>query len=220
MKKIISLLLLILLLVSATCSVFAAQGQNLTGIYDLEIEEAFKGKITITPKDVNGTPVSESSLNSKSFYPNAVRFDLSFNDASNGYFYLLLTLSGSGTEPTSDNIVYIDQLTASSSLITYNHYQKSLVANEEYAVYISSNDGTALTKIAEYRYKSLLNLGDVDGDGTVSTTDAMEILYAVAGLVDFSPEQKERADVDQDSVITVVDALKVLQYSTGEINKF
>ncbi len=58
-------------------------------------------------------------------------------------------------------------------------------------------------------------LGDLYGDGTVTSSDALMILRASAGLTALSDEQKLIADVDGDGTVTSSDALEVLRYSAG-----
>ena len=48
-------------------------------------------------------------------------------------------------------------------------------------------------------------LGDVNLDGTVSVTDATEILKYNVELVAFTDEQKELADFDKNGIINVAD---------------
>ena len=59
------------------------------------------------------------------------------------------------------------------------------------------------------------NLGDVDGDGNITSADALSILRTSAGLSSLSPEQTKLADVDGDGNITSADALAVLRHSAG-----
>ena len=58
-------------------------------------------------------------------------------------------------------------------------------------------------------------LGDVDGDGNITSADALTILRASAGLSSLSPEQTKLADVDGDGNVTSADALLVLRHSAG-----
>jgi hypothetical protein len=54
--------------------------------------------------------------------------------------------------------------------------------------------------------------GDVDFDGYVTSVDANFILRYVAGLTNFTSEQKRRADVNGNGEIESVDALLILRY--------
>ena len=53
--------------------------------------------------------------------------------------------------------------------------------------------------------------GDVDGDGKITSADALNVLQAVTNIIDLTDEQKKRADLDGDGEITSTDALYILQ---------
>ncbi len=57
--------------------------------------------------------------------------------------------------------------------------------------------------------------GDADGDGSITSTDALMILRQSIGLEDSDDKSKAITDVDGDSFITADDALAVLRYSVG-----
>ncbi len=57
--------------------------------------------------------------------------------------------------------------------------------------------------------------GDVDGDGMITSGDALAILRYSVGLQDLSDEQKTHADIDGDGEINSADALAVLRMSLG-----
>ena len=58
-------------------------------------------------------------------------------------------------------------------------------------------------------------IGDIDGDGTVTSNDALDVLRASVGAADLTPDQKKLADVDGDGELTSNDALAMLRYSVG-----
>ena len=57
--------------------------------------------------------------------------------------------------------------------------------------------------------------GDANGDGTVSSADALLALRCAMGLVTFSPLQIFRADCDGDGVVTAQDAVYAMRVSMG-----
>ena len=61
-------------------------------------------------------------------------------------------------------------------------------------------------KIAEARL-----LGDVDGDGQITTNDTVEILRAAAEIATLSAEDAASADVNGDGVADTLDAAVILQ---------
>ena len=58
-------------------------------------------------------------------------------------------------------------------------------------------------------------LGDVDGDGYITSADARIALRASVKLEDLSAEEKAAADVDQDKFVTSADARLILRASVG-----
>ncbi len=56
------------------------------------------------------------------------------------------------------------------------------------------------------------DMGDIDGNGAVTSSDALEILNDVAGLKSLTDEQFKCSDIDGDGVITSYDSLNILQY--------
>ena len=63
--------------------------------------------------------------------------------------------------------------------------------------------------------------GDVDGDGTVDSIDALHTLFFITGLL--SPDPNEglygKADLNSDGLINSLDALLILQFHAGLIEK-
>ena len=64
---------------------------------------------------------------------------------------------------------------------------------------------------------SLLGLGDVDGNGTVTTKDALMMMQCINGDLLLSDDQFKRADLNKDGVLSSVEALRILQYVNGKI---
>ena len=62
--------------------------------------------------------------------------------------------------------------------------------------------------------------GDVDGDGKVSATDALEVLKSVVGKVTLTDHQFKAADTDGNGKADAADALNILKKVVGKIDKF
>ena len=58
--------------------------------------------------------------------------------------------------------------------------------------------------------------GDVNGDGSVSSVDALWVLWMKAGIIDHVPHP-ENADLNNDGMINSLDALFILQIAAGLI---
>ena len=62
-------------------------------------------------------------------------------------------------------------------------------------------------------------LGDVNGDGKITTVDSKLILEHVAGTKTLTNKQFALADVNGDAKVTTVDSKNILKYVSGEITK-
>lgn len=63
-------------------------------------------------------------------------------------------------------------------------------------------------------------LGDVDGNGSIDTTDALYALRQALGILNLPADQLQRADVNGDGSIDTTDALYILRYALGIISHF
>lgn len=64
-----------------------------------------------------------------------------------------------------------------------------------------------------------INYGDVDGNGKISTEDAITVLRVAAGLETIEdPEVFKRADINSDGYITVYDARQIFRSGVGLAN--
>lgn len=61
------------------------------------------------------------------------------------------------------------------------------------------------------------SLGDVDGDSTITTKDALMLLQAANDLLNLTEEQFLRADINGDKVLSAAEALRILQYVSGKV---
>lgn len=62
--------------------------------------------------------------------------------------------------------------------------------------------------------------GDVNGDGIVNASDALQALQAATNKITLTDIQRTAADVDKKEGITAADALLILQYATKKITSF
>ena len=58
-------------------------------------------------------------------------------------------------------------------------------------------------------------MGDIDGDGNITSADALKILQSVTNLSQLDDMQSCLADIDGDGIVTSADALRLLQYTVG-----
>ena len=59
------------------------------------------------------------------------------------------------------------------------------------------------------------SMGDIDGDGNITSADALKILQSVTNLSQLDDMQSCLADIDGDGIVTSADALRLLQYTVG-----
>ena len=59
--------------------------------------------------------------------------------------------------------------------------------------------------------------GDVNGDGRISSVDALMVLRAVNGRLNLTAEQFARADINGDGELSAAEAMRILQYANGKI---
>ena len=60
------------------------------------------------------------------------------------------------------------------------------------------------------------SLGDVNGDGNITTADYLMIKKSFNGSTTLSPMEKNAADINKDGLITTVDYLRLKQYFAGK----
>ncbi len=74
-------------------------------------------------------------------------------------------------------------------------------------------------KIEDYEKQQIV-YGDLNGDGKVTTADALIALQASVNKVQLTAEQQKAADVNGEEGITTDDALKILQKAVNKIDLF
>ena len=60
--------------------------------------------------------------------------------------------------------------------------------------------------------------GDVDGDGAVTTKDALMLMQAINEERILTDDEFKRADLNKDGVLSSMEALRILQYINGNVN--
>lgn len=215
MKKLLRTLLLAAALTALLCvSALAADStvSNVTG--------------GILPLDGSGKQITAD----EGKYTGAVQFDLTATEGlTNGsqYLVLMLKVAGENTVPTAENIYYINQKAAADGKLAFTNaggdsvYPMDLV-NGTYSIYIVG-DGKSFdaTKAdASFTYEAGYTLGDVNGDGSVDTSDALLALRIYVGTYSATDVQRKAADVSKDGVIDTTDALLMLRFYVGNIKSF
>lgn len=205
----------------------AAETEPTSGFRAVAVESAYANDVALTPVDADNKEVAAADAR----YPGAVKMKISYSKATAASEYLLCVLEDDGSAtatPTADNMAYIDQKPADSATAEFIAFPKKPDANEtsvKYAVYLSSNadaaDGgiASFTKVATFEYygEAAILLGDVDGNGRITTADALYALYLSVGKVNYQnrPEAEQRlaADLNGDGKVATLEALNILYAS-------
>jgi len=64
---------------------------------------------------------------------------------------------------------------------------------------------------------TISRLGDVDGDGTVTTKDALMLMQTINEDRILTDDEFRRADLNSDGVLSSAEALRILQYINGNV---
>ena len=83
-------------------------------------------------------------------------------------------------------------------------------------VYTGSNENPYQVVIKDASTIALK--GDVDGDGIITTKDALMILKHINEDIILTDDQFIRADLNSDDVLSTSEALRILQYINGKVN--
>ena len=198
-RRILALLLAVLTLTMLTAAAFAA---DTLGVFNV------RGPLKV----LNGTPDG-------SFYANADTFELNCTGLT-GEYSLVLLLEGEGKVPTASNIQYIDQLSVTGGKATFTLKPRTLTTGKYY-IYVSTSN-KPLEPIAWFEYgpQPAYTMGDIDGDGEFTATDALYALQMAVGLGNWSTNQELAARVCGDAFVSASDALKILQRAVGLITSF
>ena len=103
-----------------------------------------------------------------------------------------------GSEVTMDGLEYYISVTDGRNVVTRGS------ADSPYTVVVK--DASLLN-----------NLGDVDGDGAITTKDALMIIRAVNDELILTDDQFHRADLNKDGQLSTFEALRILQYVNGNV---
>lgn len=211
MKKLLRTLLLAAALTALLCvSALAADSavSNVTGNI-------------LTPKTAEGAEIT-ADTNGK--YENAVKFDVNAT-GTQGSQYLLLVLRDQKV-PTEKNIVYINQAAAGANgAISFTGsdaaYPMTMTSGTYYVYLVGDGkEFSASAPAASFTYEAGYTLGDVNGDGSVDTSDALLALRIYVGTYSATDVQRKAADVSKDGVIDTTDALLMLRFYVGNIKSF
>lgn len=154
---------------------------------------------TVKLLDAGGNEVTP--VNGK--YEGVEKFQLNYENATGEQLVMLLLDSA---VPTENNIYYIDQKSGSGS---FTIYPKQMMSGT-YHLMVAN---TSCNKAAEIVYEADYILGDVNGDGKVTASDATSVLRHAAKIEYITVANLlKAADVNKDGDVTTADATKLLRF--------
>ena len=65
---------------------------------------------------------------------------------------------------------------------------------------------------------TLSGIGDVDGNGSITTKDALMLMQCLNGDLLLSDDAFRRADLNKDGELSSAEALRILQYINGKVS--
>ena len=203
--------------VCAACLCVGALAADGVGINNLKSKS---DAVILTPLDSARNTIEEETVDPsgevETGYAEAAMVQVEVTNAEENNYYLVMALSDDTGVPTEDNIVYIDQVTAKDTTVTFTAYPKELTVDQTYYVYISGTD-RGLEQVGSYKAYSTVAyvLGDANGDNEVDVLDAVKILKCIVGNDSFVDAQERAADANEDGSVDVTDAVTILKYIVG-----
>lgn len=175
------------------------------------------GRVSVTVGDVFApdiyhTPVMESVTNADLVISALVRDNYSVD---NVLLYWRIVGESEYRNMTMINVNDKYSATIPKEYITTEGIEYYIVASDGGN---SSNRGTSdapyCVVISEYDMEYLL--GDVDGDGKISSKDAIMLLQSINNMVNLEPDKFKCADIDGNETLETQDVLRILYYVNGK----
>ena len=150
-----------------------------------------------------------------------VAFELQYSEVTDGGMYLILVLSEDGV-PTADNILYVNQGTASDGKVAFDNVYPKEIPETASFVFMSGTGMERCEMLAKINPKVAAATGmkgDVNLDGTVNMTDAVRLLRHTLGIEKLTdPVALANGEVMGDEILDMKDCVKILRYYLGIIS--
>jgi len=153
-------------------------------------------------------------------YSNIEKFTLTF-PGTVGTEYVVFLLNGeSNAVPANGNIRYIDQKSGETTM-EFTVYPDDLTAPGDYALHIATGSDY-IENVVTFKviYDPPYELGDVNSDGKITSSDAVLVLKYKAQLIEFDAIQLKAADTNRSGAIETTDAVLILKYYAQLIDEF
>lgn len=161
--------------------------------------------------------ISEAAISENA--PYTLTYRLPKATAQSGYTDYQITMSSATTEKTvSDYVADSDSLVFAFDNLTRDDLSGLVTAVLSAKLY--DTDFTSEAFVSAFALPPEQLLGDVDGDGEVTSIDATLIQRYLAGIRNLSDKQIKAADIDGDGVATILDTTLIQRYLAGIIVKY
>ena len=238
MKRMLKAAILGLSVAALMCvSALAAEAAETGGFYNVGTTD---GVTIVVQTESQGTVGAQSGVNISgvdnvtAFYPDSARLAVTYDGAVKaGDQFLVMLVKGNALPDADSAIYYINQVgctagaAAAAGNVSFDVYPILPEETEKtMTLYITSNQTGFSTKSVALGYAAApeaepdVDLGDVNADGKINSSDALMILQKAVDKITLTAEQELAADVNKDGKINSSDALQVLQYAVGKIQAF
>ena len=176
------------------------------------------GKVVATAKDtmapnIYHTPVNQGYLNN-----NLVISCTASDNVAITSVVLYYRTVGATEWKTITMLKQNDKYSATifGSELTLEGLEYYIVANDTFNSISKGSAETPYTVVIKDA-SAISRKGDVDGDGVVTTKDALMIMQCINGDLIMSDDEFKRADLNSDGGLSSMEALRILQYINGNV---
>lgn len=176
------------------------------------------GKVVATAKDTMApnmyhTPVNQGYLNN-----NLVISCTASDNVAITSVVLYYRTVGATEWKTITMLKQNDKYSATifGSELTLEGLEYYIVANDTFNSISKGSAETPYTVVIKDA-SAISRKGDVDGDGVVTTKDALMIMQCINGDLIMTDDEFKRADLNSDGVLSSMEALRILQYINGNV---
>lgn len=176
------------------------------------------GKVVATAKDtmapnIYHTPVNQGYLNN-----NLVISCTASDNVAITSVVLYYRTVGATEWKTITMLKQNDKYSATifGSELTLEGLEYYIVANDTFNSISKGSAETPYTVVIKDA-SAISRKGDVDGDGVVTTKDALMIMQCINGDLIMTDDEFKRADLNSDGVLSSMEALRILQYINGNV---
>lgn len=176
------------------------------------------GKVAATAKDTMApnmyhTPVNQGYLNN-----NLVISCTASDNVAITSVVLYYRTVGATEWKTITMLKQNDKYSATifGSELTLEGLEYYIVANDTFNSISKGSAETPYTVVIKDA-SAISRKGDVDGDGVVTTKDALMIMQCINGDLIMTDDEFKRADLNSDGVLSSMEALRILQYINGNV---